>query len=320
MESGNHFKNGANLKRQISTALLCVLLFCGKYAYSQTTARIENIWQTHDVYNGNERGMNIHIKFSFTDMLNKTGWCAAYFYGQTGSVLKGPNQRYSTADGHVSTGVQFTPNIADGIYNDFVLFIPYAAFHLPDGRQDLKFSVIIFDNNARSIAQSNFQEFQVDWSRPTYAQPSQGSLQQATQTQTGGNTKFDGEKRTSINVGVLMGGGSLIGADLEFLVGKRIGLQLGAGISSVGLGINCHLQPCINSQFVSIQYWHQGFGDNHYASYLGPTYNFRARKILQLGVGFGAVLTKGPMWKTTYTDKNEPPFVLIYNIGLFFPL
>ena len=34
------------------------------------------------------------------------------------------------------------------------------------------------------------------------------------------------QERTSINVGLLMGGGGLIGADLEFLLGKRFGLQL----------------------------------------------------------------------------------------------
>jgi len=42
-------------------------------------------------------------------------------------------------------------------------------------------------------------------------------------------------RETSINVGVLMGGGSLIGADLELLVGKRTGLQLGVGIRQYGL-------------------------------------------------------------------------------------
>ena len=91
-------------------------------------------------------------------------------------------------------------------------------------------------------------------------------------------------------------------------------------LSSMGFGINYHLQPYINSQFVSVQYWHQGFGDNHFASYLGPMYTFRARKILQLGIGFGTVLSKGPRWEETYTGKTEPSIMLTYNIGLFFPL
>ena len=131
------------------------------------------------------------------------------------------------------------------------------------------------------------------------------------------------EERTSINVGVLMGGGGLIGADLEFLLGKRVGMQIGGGLGSVGAGINYHFKPYINSQFVSVVYWHQGFGNNHYASYLGPVYTFRAKKILQFGIGFGTVLSKGAGWERAWENKtNEPTgnIALLYNIGLFFPL
>ena len=136
----------------------------------------------------------------------------------------------------------------------------------------------------------------------------------------GAATALEREEHTSINVGVLMGGGSLLGADLEFMAGKNVGLQLGAGISSIGFGINYHFKPYINSQFISLQYFHQGFGDNHYASYLGPMYVFRAKKIFQFGIGFGSVLSKGPRWETYYAGKDEPPVMLLYNIGLYFPL
>jgi hypothetical protein len=118
-----------------------------------------------------------------------------------------------------------------------------------------------------------------------------------------------------------MGGGGLIGADLEFLVSNRVGLQLGGGLGSVGIGLNYHLKPYINSQFVSVVYWNQGFGDNHYASYLGPMYSFRARKIFQFGIGFGTILSKGPGWDRAWENKTAPGNVaLLYNIGLFFPL
>ena len=131
------------------------------------------------------------------------------------------------------------------------------------------------------------------------------------------------EERTSINFGFMMGGGGLIGADLEFMMSKRLALQFGAGLGSFGGGLNFHLKPYINSQFVSVQYWQQGFGDNHYASYLGPMYTFRAKKIFQFGIGFGTILSKGPRWETTWANKkNEPStsVALLYNIGLYFPL
>ena len=131
------------------------------------------------------------------------------------------------------------------------------------------------------------------------------------------------EERSSINVGGLMGGGGLIGADLEYLVGKRVGLQLGAGLGSMGFGINYHFKPYINSQFVSVVYWHQGFADSHYASYIGPMYTFRARKIFQIGIGFGTILSKGPAWEQAWKNKTNMStgnVALLYNVGLYFPL
>ena len=136
-------------------------------------------------------------------------------------------------------------------------------------------------------------------------------------------TSVGREERISLNVGLLMGGGGLIGADLEFMMSKRLSLQFGAGLGSVGGGLNFHFKPYINSQFLSIQYLQQGFGNNHYASYLGPMYTFRAKKIFQFGIGFGTILSKGPQWETTWANKkNEPtaPIALLYNIGLYFPL
>jgi len=116
----------------------------------------------------------------------------------------------------------------------------------------------------------------------------------------------------------MMGGGSLIGADLEVLLVKRFGVQVGAGISSYGFGLNYHLQDRINSSFVSFVYWQQGFSENHYASYVGPIFTWRLKKILQMGVGYGVVVKKGPtLYDTKYSDMTGS---LLFNIGVYFPL
>jgi len=143
--------------------------------------------------------------------------------------------------------------------------------------------------------------------------------QVAQQPQPAAKNVLEREERTSINVGVLMGGGGLIGADLEFMVGNRAGIQLGAGLGSMGFGINYHLKPYINSQFVSVQYFHQGFGENHVWSLIGPMYVFRAKKIFQAGIGFGKVVSKGPQYEELFGGKDMPPVQLLYNIGLYFP-
>ena len=125
-------------------------------------------------------------------------------------------------------------------------------------------------------------------------------------------------KRTAINAGVFMGGGGLVGIDLEFLVGRQIGLQLGAGFPSLGFALNYHFKPQINSSFVSLQYCQLGFGENNVASTLGPMFTFRAKKILQAGIGYGVVVNKGPFWDQAY--KEDVSMLLFFNIGMFFPL
>jgi hypothetical protein len=128
-------------------------------------------------------------------------------------------------------------------------------------------------------------------------------------------------KNVAINAGFLMGGGSLIGIDFEGLVVQdRFGLQLGFGIGSIGGGINYHLKEGVNSSFVSLQYWRQGFGNDYYASYIGPMFVFRAKKLLQIGLGIGNIIDKGPQWEVVNTKEKAQKvnMALLYNIGLYF--
>ncbi|MDR0547310.1 MAG: hypothetical protein LBG77_06990 [Dysgonamonadaceae bacterium] len=126
-------------------------------------------------------------------------------------------------------------------------------------------------------------------------------------------------KNTSIGVGFMMGGGSLVGADLEYLFpNSRFGLQIGLGISSFGGAINYHLKDGINSPFISFQYLHQGFGDNHYASWLGPIFIWRFEKLLQIGIGLGSRVETGPLWKQLDEQQQKVTASLLYSIGLFF--
>lgn len=128
---------------------------------------------------------------------------------------------------------------------------------------------------------------------------------------------FEDEPTTAISTGILMGGGGLVGVDVEHKTSSAIGFQAGLGYSSFGMGMNFHLQNKINSSFASIQYWRQGLGDNFFASYLGPMFVYRAPKYFQAGLGIGYILDKGSITDTKYRDQN---FFLTYNVGVYFPL
>jgi hypothetical protein len=125
------------------------------------------------------------------------------------------------------------------------------------------------------------------------------------------------EKTASITVGILQGGGSLIGADLEKLLSRHIGAQVGAGYSGFGGGINYHLSPSIRSSFVSVQYWHQGIGDRYAQSMIGPSFVYRAPKWFSAQIGLGYVLEYGPNYPTSL---GKSPVILLYSIGAYFPL
>jgi hypothetical protein len=120
-----------------------------------------------------------------------------------------------------------------------------------------------------------------------------------------------------ITVGILQGGGSLVGGDLELKLVDRLGIQIGAGIVGFGAGLNFHLKPTIRSSFISLQYWHQGVGDSYTQSLLGPNFVYRGKKWFSAQLGIGFTLENGPGWP----ESQEPiPVMLTYAIGIYFPL
>ena len=125
------------------------------------------------------------------------------------------------------------------------------------------------------------------------------------------------EKRTSLTVGILQGGGSIVGADFEALLSDRVGAQIGFGFLGYGAALNYHFKPTIRSSFMSLMYWHQGVGNGYTQSLIGPNYVFRGKKWFTAQIGLGYVLGYGSGWPTTV---KQTPVILTYAIGAYFPL
>ncbi len=113
----------------------------------------------------------------------------------------------------------------------------------------------------------------------------------------------------------MMGGGGLLGADIEALVLPHVSCQMGVGRSSFGAALNYHFRPEIKSPFLSLQYWQLGRAANHIATYMGPMFIYRNSSIFQAGIGYGYVVDKGAA--NRQPDKN---FALMLQLGLCFPL
>ena len=124
-------------------------------------------------------------------------------------------------------------------------------------------------------------------------------------------------ERVALTVGILQGGGSLLGADLEVLLTQRVGVQVGAGLMGFGTAANFHLRPDICSSMISLTYWNQGFGQSFVQNALGPTFVYRGKKWFTAQLGLGKTLSKGPAFPEEVT---QPPVMLLYSIGGYFPL
>lgn len=123
-------------------------------------------------------------------------------------------------------------------------------------------------------------------------------------------------ERGAMTFGILNGGGGILGADLEIMLSSRIGVQAGLGLYSYGAGINFHLEPGIRSSMINLGYWHQGIGDSHTQTLIGPSYVYRGRKIFTSQIGLGFLIEEGPAWPS---DKKHLPVMLVYSLGVYIP-
>jgi hypothetical protein len=128
---------------------------------------------------------------------------------------------------------------------------------------------------------------------------------------------FFKKPKAAISAGYHGGGGGWAGVDFEYLPQKNIGIQAGVGILSYGFGVNYHFNKGgVRSPYVQLGYWHQGFGDRHTQSLVGPTFVYRFKRFVQLQGGFGARVGTGPALNPDITF----PFALMYSVSLYLPV
>lgn len=108
-------------------------------------AWISKVWVSHNVFQGNVKGMKIHVKFNINHCLGVNGSCVAWFYFSDGTRLNDYDGYYKTTDGQVSTSAKICPNYEYCVYNDCTMFIPYAQLHLTQSQvSNCMFKVGVF--------------------------------------------------------------------------------------------------------------------------------------------------------------------------------
>jgi hypothetical protein len=147
-------------------------------------------------------------------------------------------------------------------------------------------------------------------------------------------TITDSDLHRCFVTGLMYGGGSIFGFEIENKITDRLSIQHGYGYSvsnkyykqdigmlhlgvdyiSFGGGLNYHLKPTLRSSYISVQYWTQGVINEFLQGLTGPVFVYRSNKLFTAQVGLGYVITKKPILEYQYI---KAPFMLTYAIGFY---
>ena len=101
---------------------------------------------THNAIQSGQPGIQISLNFTVKNRKGFSCGILAYFYDENHNALTDLNNKFKTVTGKVSVGSSFTPDYDDALFNDYILFMPYAELDQPDGSRKLYFEVKIFDD------------------------------------------------------------------------------------------------------------------------------------------------------------------------------
>ena len=157
------------LTSAMSILSLCSYLFLsannsGKNAAPHAT--FDKLWIDYDVYDNSVKGMKIHVKFTAYEMLNMDAYVAIYFKrdDETGTWLMDKNDKYNSTDGYVAVYKSIKPLYNPAVYDDLVVFMPYAELDLEPGEYDLAMDVKLIYKTGGAI--SKLTTYYFEYSKP----------------------------------------------------------------------------------------------------------------------------------------------------------
>jgi len=134
----------------------------GKPAPTGPTATIASVNVDHNTWNGNLKGMKIHVDFTAYDVLYHSVKVCIYFHFQDGNALNGVyGSGYITSDGKVTCQSSATANYTNTHWSDFSLFMPYNYLNMSAGCKNvsLEGQVGIYDDTAKKWLTSDYTKF-----------------------------------------------------------------------------------------------------------------------------------------------------------------
>ncbi len=135
------------MKRTSFTSLFLTLIifaglsFSGHLAKAQGTGEefitFNRIWVNHDVYEGGQKGMKIHLDFSIRNFQNIDMLLGVYFE-KNGEIVMGNSPSYRSQDGQLAVYKSIKPAYEDSTFSNLTVFFPYNEFTLGTGKHNLQ--------------------------------------------------------------------------------------------------------------------------------------------------------------------------------------
>lgn len=129
---------------------------------TSSKASFDKIWVDYNVTENGRLGMRIHIKFSVYKMKDQKIYLAVYFQKKDGTSLTSSDPDYSSANGNLAVFSALKPGYDSTDYNDLQVFMPYGAFDLKRGKNDLKMDVDLIYENGDLIEHLTYNDFWIE--------------------------------------------------------------------------------------------------------------------------------------------------------------
>ena len=110
------------------------------------SATIKDMEVSHNVFQSDQPGIQIRLCFTIQHRKGFSCGVLAYFRDEQGNGLVDLNNKFKTSSGHVCVGSSCVPDFEDALFNDYILFLPYAELDQLDGKRNLQFNVQIYDD------------------------------------------------------------------------------------------------------------------------------------------------------------------------------
>lgn len=125
---------------------------------------------------------------------------------------------------------------------------------------------------------------------------------------------FGFASETAFSAEIGFGGSPMFSGTLETMFLPRLSAQLGAGFWGYSGGVSYHIYPTVCSPYFTLKAWQNGLGNRYKAIYVGPSFTYRASRLIQAGIGAGYMINKHPNF------NPASKYVLTVNMGLYIPM